>query len=198
MAFPKEKNEGTAHLSLNCSICVCPYSVKENDTERQGTARNDTGIKSTQDRLKMNKQPEQIFKTPNKAGRPKGSPNKRTVIREALQETFADGEKGFWLAVATQAAGGDLQAMAMLADRLYPKMKPQGETITLSKPLDGSLADNARTILELVAGGEIAPDTAKELLSALADVGKIIEVSELQKRLERLEAIHEQKHTTKR
>lgn len=149
----------------------------------------------------MNKQQENklLNDTPiNKAGRPKGSPNKRTLVRQALEQTYPEGEQGFWLSVANMAAGGDLQAMAMLADRLYPKMKPQGETITLSRPLDGSLADNARTILELVAGGEIAPDTAKELLSALADIGKIIEVTELQKRLERLEAAHEQKHTTQR
>jgi len=149
----------------------------------------------------MNKQQKKklLNDTPiNKAGRPKGSPNKRTLVRQALEQTYPEGEQGFWLSVANMAAGGDLQAMAMLADRLYPKMKPQGETITLSRPLDGSLADNARTILELVAGGEIAPDTAKELLNALADVGKIIEVSELQKRLERLEAIHEQKHTAQR
>lgn len=139
----------------------------------------------------MNKKPEQKISNPR--GRPLGSPNKRTIIREALQQTFPDGEHGFWLAVALQASSGDLQAAAMLADRLYPKMKPQGETITLSKPLNGSLADNARTILELVADGELSPDTAKELLSALADVGKIIEVSELENRLEKLEALHEQK-----
>lgn len=142
----------------------------------------------------MTKQPKQI-PNPNTIGRPKGSPNKRTIIREALRQTFPEGEHGFWLSVASIASSGDLQAAAMLADRLYPKMKPQGETITLSKPLNGSLADNARTILELVADGELSPDTAKELLSALADVGKIIEVSELEKRLEKLEALHhEQKH----
>lgn len=144
-----------------------------------------------------NKQPKQI-QSPNRIGRPPGSKNRRTIIREAMRKAYPDGEAGFWAAVVEQAKGGDMQAVAMVADRLVPKMRPQGETITLSKPLDGSLADNARTILELVAGGEIAPDTAKELLSALADVGKIIEVSELQKRLERLEAIHEQKHTAQR
>ena len=146
----------------------------------------------------MNKQPEQIFKTPNTIGRPKGSPNKRTLVRQALELTYPEGEQGFWLSLANMAAGGDLQAAAMLADRLYPKLKPQGEAVALSRPLDGTLADNARTILELVAVGEISPDTAKELLSALADVGKIIEVTELQKRLERLEVIHEQKHSAQR
>lgn len=145
----------------------------------------------------MTKQPKQI-PNPNTIGRPPGSRNKRTIIREAMQKAYPEGEAGFWAAVVEQAKAGDLQAATMLADRLYPKMKPQGETITLSKPLDGSLADNARTILELVAGGEIAPDTAKELLAALADVGKIIEVTELEKRLERLEAIHEQNHKTQR
>lgn len=134
----------------------------------------------------MTKQPKQIPNS-NTIGRPPGSRNKRTIIREAMQKAYPEGEAGFWAAVVEQAKAGDLQAATMLADRLYPKIKPQGETITLSRPLDGSLADNARTILELVAGGEIAPDTAKELLSALADVGKIIEITELQQRLEHLE-----------
>lgn len=45
-----------------------------------------------------NKQAVQILE--NKAGRPAGSKNKRTLIREALAETFDGGEQGFWLPVA--------------------------------------------------------------------------------------------------
>src|SRR5690554_3865220 len=93
------------------------------------------------EQLKMNKQQEQILKSGvaiNKAGRPAGSKNKRTIIREALEQSFDDGEHGFWLAVCAQAKAGDLQAAAMLADRLYPKLKPLSDPVRLSESLQGS------------------------------------------------------------
>lgn len=138
-----------------------------------------------------NKQPNQI-PNPNKAGRPKGSRNRRTLAREALQAAFPDGEQGFWSAVATQAAEGDLQAAAMIADRLYPKLKPTSEPLTLSEPLDGTPAEVARSIMRMAGAGELTTDQARELLAALADVCKIVETSELEERITKLEAIHEQ------
>lgn len=138
-----------------------------------------------------NKQPSQI-PNPNKAGRPKGSRNRRTLAREALQAAFPDGELGFWSAVATQAAEGDLQAAAMIADRLYPKLKPTSEPLALSEPLDGTPAEVARSIMRMAGAGELTTDQARELLAALADVCKIVEASELEERITKLEAIHEQ------
>lgn len=137
-----------------------------------------------------NKQPEQI-PNPNKAGRPKGSRNRRTIAREALQQAYPDGELGFWQAVAQQAADGDLQAAAMIADRLYPKLKPTSEPVALSEPLDGSPGDVARAIMRMAGAGELTTDQAKELLSALADVCKIVEVTELEQRIEKLEKLEE-------
>ena len=137
----------------------------------------------------MSKLPEEIFKTPNRVGRPPGSKNKRTIIREALAQAFEGGEVGFWAAVVAQAKGGDLQAAAMLADRLMPKLRPHVEPVALSEPLDGTLADNARAVLRLVARGEIGADVGKELLAAIADVGKIIEITELEQRITRLEEL---------
>ncbi len=123
-------------------------------------------------------------------GRPKGAVNKRTLVRQALMKTYGlEGEEGFWIAIAMQAKAGDMQAAEMIASRLYPKLKPQAEAVTLSKPLDGSLADSARSILQMASTGELTPDTASELLGVLADVAKVVEVQELQQRLERLESI---------
>ena len=120
----------------------------------------------------MTKQPNKIA-NPNTIGRPKGSLNKRTLIREALQQTFEDGEKGFWLAVAAQAKGGDMVASSMIADRLYPKLKPQAEAVQLSEPLDGSPQDMAKGLLRMVSNGELSADTAKELITAIADMCRI-------------------------
>lgn len=120
----------------------------------------------------MTKQPNKIT-NPNTIGRPKGSLNKRTLIREALQQTFEDGEKGFWLAVAAQAKGGDMVASSMIADRLYPKLKPQAEAVQLSEPLEGTPQDMAKGLLRMVSNGELSADTAKELITAIADMCRI-------------------------
>lgn len=134
-----------------------------------------------------NKQP--VQKLTNPVGRPKGSKNKRTLIREALQEIYPDGEQGFWLSVAAMAKEGDIQAMAMLADRLAPKLRPQAPRITLPEPLTGSLADMARQIVQHAGSGDLNTTQATELLSALANAGKVIEVSELEERLNKLEQV---------
>ena len=126
-----------------------------------------------------------------KIGRPVGSKNKRTLIREALTETFDGGEQGFWLSVATMAKGGDTQAMAMLANRLIPALKPASDCVTLPEPLNGTSADMARQLMHYASTGAISTSTAQELLSALADVLKIVEVTELEKRLSQLEQLQE-------
>lgn len=105
-----------------------------------------------------------------------------------MQKAYPEGEAGFWAAVVEQAKAGDLQAATMLADRLYPKLKPQGELLTLSEPLDGSPAEQARTIVRLAGAGELSTDQARDLLAALADCVRIIEISEFEQRLAALEA----------
>lgn len=133
----------------------------------------------------MNKQPEQILSNP--VGRPAGSKNKRTIIREALAETFDSGETGFWLAVAKQAKDGDTQAMAMLANRLVPALRPQSEAVVLPEPLNGTSAEMARQLIQFAGAGAISTSTAQELLSALADVLRIVEITELEQRLQKIE-----------
>ena len=125
----------------------------------------------------MTKQPNKIT-NPNTIGRPKGSLNKRTLIREALQQTFDNGELGFWLAVSEQAKNGDMMASSMIADRLYPKLKPQAEMVQLSEPLDGTPQDMAKGLLRMVSSGELSADTAKELITAIADICRIGEATQ--------------------
>lgn len=132
------------------------------------------------------KQPKQIPNA-NKIGRPRGSKNKRTIIREALAQTYDDGERGFWLAVAQQSKNGDLQAATMIADRLYPKLKPQSPTVVLSEPLDGTPADMARQLIKMTGGGELSSSQARELLQALGDLVRVIEITEIEERLAALE-----------
>ena len=126
-----------------------------------------------------------------KIGRPVGSKNKRTLIREALTETFDGGELSFWMAVCSQAKDGCTQSQGLLANRLIPALKPQSQAVVLPEPLNGTSADMARQLLQYASTGAISTSTAQELLSALADVLKIVEVTELEKRLSQLEQLQE-------
>lgn len=129
-----------------------------------------------------NKQP--VQKLTNPVGRPKGSKNKRTLVREALQEVFPDGERGFWLAVATMAKNGDMQAMTMLADRLIPKLKPQDPGITLPAPLTGEIDSMALQIMGHVSSGAITPTQAEDLLKVLDVAGEVVKADRLRRTLE--------------
>ncbi len=124
-----------------------------------------------------------------KIGRPVGSKNKRTLIREALTETFADGELSFWMAVCSQAKDGCTQSQGLLANRLIPALKPQSEAVVLPEPLNGTSAEMARQLMQMAGRGEIAPSTAQELISTLADCIKIETGDELLKRIEKLEEL---------
>lgn len=139
----------------------------------------------------MNKQAVQILE--NKAGRPAGSKNKRTILRMALADTFADGEAGYWSAVCSQAKDGCTQSQALIANRLMPTLKPQSEAVVLPEPLNGTSAEMARQLMHYASTGAISTSTAQELLSALADVLKIVEITELEKRLAQLEQLQEMK-----
>ncbi|MHA6962883.1 DUF5681 domain-containing protein [Zobellella denitrificans] len=118
----------------------------------------------------------------NPAGRPAGAQNRRTLIREALEQTYPEGERGFWLQLAGQAAEGDAQAAEMIAKRLYPPLKP--ESLPMPFNLTGeSATEQARAILAAVAAGDIPPEAGKALIDSLAAVVKIAEVDELAERL---------------
>lgn len=100
------------------------------------------------------------------------------------------------MAVASQAKEGCTQSQGLLANRLVPALKPQSEAVVLPEPLSGTSAEMARHLLHYASTGAISTSTAQELLSALADVLKIVEITELEKRLAQLEQLQEMKNET--
>jgi len=84
-----------------------------------------------------------------------------------------------------KASGGDMRALEICADRLWPKMKPTNRPVEI--PLADSLGDQGQEVLNAVFTGLIASDEASVLINALSAQAKLIEVSELVKRIEALE-----------
>jgi len=92
------------------------------------------------------------------------------------------------------AKEGDVTALRLCLDRIAPAPKSSAQPVTIDLPENGSLTDTARAIVEAAASGEIPADLAAQLVSAVASVAKVEEITELKGRLEGLErAIKEKK-----
>ena len=87
-----------------------------------------------------------------------------------------------------QALAGDAQAIRIILDRVLPALRPVDLPSTLALPTDGTLADQARAVVQAAADGDLAPAQAAQIITALGGVAKIVETTELMRRIEALEA----------
>jgi hypothetical protein len=118
------------------------------------------------------------------SGNPSGRPAGKTPgakLRKAI-EAQAD---SILKSVIDAAVSGDMQACKMLLDRITPTLKPQAMPICL--PVNGSLAERGGEIIKATMAGQIPPDIGSQLITALANQSKIVEIDELIKRIEILE-----------
>ena len=86
-----------------------------------------------------------------------------------------------------QALAGDPQAIRLLLDRVLPSLRPVELPTPINLP-EGTLAHQARAVLQAVADGDIAPSQAAQIITALGGVAKIIETTDLLDRITKLEA----------
>lgn len=124
-------------------------------------------------------------KSGNPAGRAKGVPDRRTKLR-GLLEPHAP---ALIERVLSAALAGDMIAMRLCLDRCCPALKPITQAEPINIDLSGSPVDQSRAVLQAVADGKIAIEEATQLLAGIASSMKILEVSELETRLEALEAV---------
>ena len=117
----------------------------------------------------------------NPAGRAKGKPLKVTELRKAI-EAKAD---EILESVINAAIGGDMAACKMLLDRITPALKPQALSITL--PVKETLPEQGGEIIKAIVTVQIAPDIGSQLITALSNQGKLVELQELAERLSRIE-----------
>lgn len=116
----------------------------------------------------------------NISGRPPGK-TPGAKLRKAIEEQ-AD---SILQAVINAAIGGDMQACKMLLDRLTPILKSQALPVSL--PISESLSEQGGEIIKATMTGQIPPDIGSQLITALANQAKILEIDDLTKRIEVLE-----------
>ena len=118
------------------------------------------------------------------SGNPKGRPKDKTPAT-LLRKSIVDDMPEIILKLVEQAKNGDTAAAKILLDRCCPALKPQAMNITL--PINGNLAEQGNEIIKATLSGNIPPDIGAQLITALANQGKLIELQELTERIEILE-----------
>ena len=91
----------------------------------------------------------------------------------------------------TQALAGDAQAIRIILDRVLPALRPVELPTMLALPVGGTLAAQARAVVQAAADGDLNPAQAAQIITALGVVAKIVESTELIERIEALERTQE-------
>lgn len=121
---------------------------------------------------------------PGQSGNPNGRPKDKTpatLLRKSINGDMPE----IIRTLIDLAKGGDVQAAKVLLDRVCPSLKPQAMPISL--PVNGSLTEQGNEIIRATMSGQIPPDIGSQLITALANQSRIIEINELTKRIEILE-----------
>jgi hypothetical protein len=126
----------------------------------------------------------------NPNGRPRGSRNATTLALESL----LDGEAEALTRKAVEMGlAGDITALRLCLDRILPPRKDR--PVAFALPPINNAQDAIKvssSVLEAVAAGELTPADAGEISKLLDAWIKVLETSELAKRLERLERMTHQ------
>ena len=122
---------------------------------------------------------------PGNPGRPKGARHKKTVI---LEKMMADDSEGIISAMIAAAKAGDVQAAKIVLERILPV--PKGRRFEMDLPQIETVDDLAAAF-KVVAGqmayGEISPEEAATVASVLESRRRVIETSDLEKRIAAIE-----------
>ena len=119
----------------------------------------------------------------NPQGRPKGS-----GISAKLRQAIEGEAEAIIKAMIEQAKAGDMQAAKALLDRVLPALKPESQAIHLPELVAaGTMAEKARAAIDAAGAGAVSPSAASDLVAAIAGLARVVEVTELQQRLDELE-----------
>ncbi len=122
----------------------------------------------------------------NPGGRPRGSRNAATMVAEALLEGEAEAlsRKAIELAMA-----GDAAALKLCLERLVAPRRDRAVPFALPEIRCGDdLAPAMAAISRAVGEGRLTPAEAGELAGIVESFVRVIEASEFDRRLKRLEA----------
>lgn len=127
---------------------------------------------------------------PGNPGRPAGARNKRTL---ALEELLDGESEAITRKAMEMAKGGDTVALRLCLERILPVRKDRPVEFALP-PIETSsdIVVATSALLAAVAAGDLTPSEAAELGKLVDAHVRAIEVTEIQERLDALEAERKQ------
>ncbi|OTE96631.1 hypothetical protein BCS42_03880 [Crenothrix sp. D3] len=126
------------------------------------------------------------------SGNAKGRPPANVATAAKVRKSIADDMPDILTKLIELAKGGDVQAIKLLLERVCPVLKPQA--VPISIPFAESLAEQGNVIIKATMAGQIPPDIGSQLITALANQAKIIEIDDLARRITELEVKSESKN----
>lgn len=116
-------------------------------------------------------------------GRPPGV----GAVARLRKELLADGKLDKLVAKTYELAmAGDPAAIRILLDRVIPPLRAQAAPVQFALTGD-TLTAQAKALVAAAAAGELPPDVASELISALARVVQIDQGDQMLRRLDALD-----------
>jgi hypothetical protein len=121
----------------------------------------------------------------NPNGRPKGSRNKATLAWETLLEGDCEAILG---KLIEKAKEGDSAALRLYVDRLLPVRRDRTVVFDLPEIKNAADAEKATSsIVAACAAGDLTPDEAEKVMGLVTAHTRMIQMSELEARLEAVE-----------
>lgn len=121
---------------------------------------------------------------PGESGNPAGRPKQITTATE-LRKRLSDDMPEIIQKLIKMAKSGDAQAIKIILDRTHPPIKAQALPIHI--PTDGTLVDQGHAVIQATLSGQIPPDIGAQMITALSNQGKLVDLEELSDRLKRIE-----------
>ena len=119
----------------------------------------------------------------NPGGRPPGSVNKNLrMLRDAAEAILPD--------LIDRAKSGDLEAQKLILDRGIPRLRAVSMPEALPQ-LEGTLTDQARALVALIAAGDLSTTVAAEIAGIITASARVEEVDQLRDELKALRALLE-------
>jgi len=120
----------------------------------------------------------------NPAGRRSRGPDGK---RQALRESIAVELPKIVTKLTELALAGDVQAARTLLERVLPPIKAESHRVDLPEVLAAnSPTEQANAVLRAVARGELAPESAAQVLAGLGQAARVRESDELKREIEEL------------
>ena len=120
------------------------------------------------------------------SGNPRGRP--RHSIAERFRQAVDPRLDEVIDAVIQAALGGDVAACKLLLERVVPPFRAAQQPTPFA--MEGnSLTEKAQAVLAAVAGGTLPAADGVALVNALAALGRLVEIDDLERRIAALEEV---------